>query len=202
MGFGFLFLGYLFMFSFPYKTLDVFPDLIGFVISFIGIFKLSKYGYSFDRVKKYLYILIPASLLELILQILGLTQNDVSLYTGIFNPVYSALILVYNILLLISIRNIALGTDMLSIGAKALRNIYIAIIYYGINIVLSFPIGYIQELKLALESRYFAVTMLVFGYIWLILNIALIFNCYMYICDENDVEMLTKKEKKEKEGDK
>ena len=100
MGFGLLFIGYMFMFSFPYKGLDVLPDIIGFIISYIGIRSLSEYGCGFDDLKKYYSVLLPASFLTFVLQLLQVFGVGIGILE-VWNYIYTAFIMLFNILLLI-----------------------------------------------------------------------------------------------------
>ena len=204
MGFGLLFIGYLFLFSFPYKSFDIAPDLIGFIISYLGIRKLSEYGCGFDNLKKYFYILLPAGFLTLVLQLLSLFGIDVTIL-NLWSYVYIALLFVYNILLLTSIYKIAKDTDLRSIMAKSKRNLYIGVIYYALMLFFEFPVKFVRNIKDFLVADYsLGFILFVMGYLWLILNLIIIYNCYMWICEPGDEDMqienkksfkLTKKEK-------
>jgi len=203
MGFGLLFLGYLFMYSFPYMGFDVVPDVLGFVISFFGIRTLSEYGCGWDTLKRYYSLLLPASLITFVLQFLGLFGLNSAFYELWFYA-YSALLLVYNVLLLMAIYKIAVDTDSHSIKAKAKRNLYLGIVYYAFMLFLNFPLPFIEKLNSYLSAK-FAVgfILFIFGYIWQFLNLALIFSCYMWICTEEDKDMPNKNKKlfKKKEED-
>ena len=201
MGFGLLFIGYLFMYSFPYLGFDVVPDIIGFVISYIGIKSLSEYGCGWDTLKKYFSILLPSGLLTLIFQAIGLFGVK-HFVVDLWFYIYSALLLIYNVLLLMAIYKIAVDTDSHSIKAKAQRNLFLGIVYYIIMLFLNCPIPVIQKLNVYLSTHYTAGFILyIFGYIWQFLNLALIFSCYMWICTEEDKEMPIKNKKLFKKKD-
>ncbi len=202
MGFGPLFLGYLFIFSFSYRGFDILPDAIGFLIIYFGLRKLSEYGYGFNNLKKYMYFLFPASLITFVLQILSLTGYQNDLLTEIWNCVYIPLMLVFNLMLLVSIKNIATDLDLKVIRVRALRNLVITVIYYGLTLFFSIPTSFISSLANTLIEKYaMGLVMYILGYVWLFLNTILIFSCYMYICKEGDEEMPVpeKKTKKAKE---
>ena len=190
MGFGLLFIGYLFFFSFPYKqTLNLPPDLLGFIISYIGIRTLAEYGCGWENLKKYFSVIFPASILNLILQIVNLSGNLLGI-REIWLYAYEALIIVYNILLLVSVHNIAKDTEVKSIQAKAKRNIILMLVYYIIMLVFSLPISYVQEIYKHLAVNYsFTLVLFLYNYLWRFLNLVLIFSCYMWICKEGDQDM-------------
>ncbi len=190
MGFGLLFIGYLFFFCFPYKgTLDLPPDLLGFVIAYIGIRNLADYGCGWENLKKYFIVIFPASILNLILQILNLFGilreiREIWFYS------YEALIIVFNVLLLVAIYNIAKDTEVKSIQAKAKRNIILILAYYAIMFVVSLPLPIVQEIYKHLEKNYsFTLVLFLYNYLWRFMNLTLIFSCYMWICQDGDQDM-------------
>lgn len=196
MGFGLIFIGYLFMFSFPYHGFDILPDIIGFIISYFGLKTLSEYGCGFDNLKRYFNILLPASAVTALLQLICLFVNKHSIVT-VWEYIYTAFILLYNVLLLIAIYKIADDTDLKTIKAKAKRNLFLGIVYYILIFFLNFPIDYIQKLNLYLtEKLSIGLVLFLFGYVWMFLNLSLIFNCYMWICKPGDEDMPVKERKK------
>ena len=205
MGFGLLFIGYLFMYSFPYNGFDVLPDLIGFIIAFFGVRTLADYGCGWDVLKRYFTIILPSSAVTLLFQVLGLLGVDIG-FTVIWDYIYTAFLLVYNILLLVAIYKIADDTDVKSIKAKAQRNLILGIGYYALMLFFNFPISFVQKLREYLSANYsLGLILFIFGYLWLFFNISVIFSCYMWICKEGDEDMpererkFLKKQEKEEE---
>ncbi len=205
MGFGLLFIGYLFFFSFPYKeTLNIPPDLLGFIISYMGIRTLAEYGCGWENLKRYFSVIFPASVFNLILQILNLSGILLDM-REFWAYVYEALMIVYNLLLLVAIHNIAKDTEVKSIQAKAKRNTVLMLIYYTVMLIVSLPVPQIKNIYGHLEVNYsFTLVLFIFNYLWHFLNLALVFSCYMWICKEGDEEMpekehilFTKKHKEE-----
>lgn len=190
MGFGLLFIGYMFFFSFPYKgTLDIPPDLLGFVIAFIGIRTLAEYGCGWENVKRYFSVIFPASILNFTLQVLNL-YGICSGIREIWSYAYEGLLIVFNILLLISIHNIAKDTEVKSIQAKAKRNLVLMLMYYAVMLIISIPLPYLQNIYRHLEANYsFTLVLFLYNYIWRFMNLALIFSCYMWICQDGDQDM-------------
>ncbi len=195
MGFGLVFIGYLFMYSFPYKGFDITVDLLGFLIAYFGIRKLAEYGCGFDTLKKYFYVLFPASSITLIFQLCSLFGVKIP-FASLYDSAYIALVFVYNILLFVAIYKIADDTEIFSIKAKAKRNLTIGVIYYLLVFFFNLPIEYIQQLKVFLTSKFsLGLILFIVGYVWLFLNLVTIFNCYMWICEQGDEEMPIKERK-------
>jgi hypothetical protein len=79
------------------------------------------------------------------------------------------------------------------------------LIYYAVMIIISLPFPFIQDVYKYLEVNLsFTLVLFIFNYLWRFLNLALIFSCYMWICQEGDEDMpekehtiLTKKHKEE-----
>lgn len=76
MGFGALFLGIMFLYDFQvglrlsgeetaYAMLDLFPDVIGWILIFVGLSRLVKHVESLAPLKKFSMLFIPLSLLTL-----------------------------------------------------------------------------------------------------------------------------------------
>ena len=204
MGFGLLFLGYLFMYSFPYKGFDMTPDIIGFVISYFGVRKLAEYGCGWDILKRYMALMLPAGAVTTVLQVLLLLGIDLHVY-DYWAYGYTALLMVYNILLLLAVYKIADDTEVRSIKAKAKRNMILGIAYYCVMLIIDVPISAVQNVKNHLSSLMpLGFIIFVFGYLWLFLNLSAIFSCYMWICAPGDEDMPVKesrfsKKKKEEE---
>ena len=206
MGFGLLFVGYMFFFSYPYMEgmLDIPPELLGLVVSWFGVKTLSEYECGWDVLKRYYLILLPSAAIKLglqILSLLGILESASALWAYVFE----AMMIVFNLLLLVAIYKIAEETEVMSIKAKAKRNIIIMMFYYALTIVFSLPFDFIKNTFTYLSvNYYFNLVLFLISYLWRFLNLALIFSCYMWICKEGDEAMpapenkiFPKKEKEE-----
>ena len=75
MGFGFLFIGFMLLYDYEivlaadgvgYLALDIFPDVLGFLLLFLGLRKLCRKGEDFAFLKKASLFLLPLSVLMLV----------------------------------------------------------------------------------------------------------------------------------------
>lgn len=75
MGFGALFLGIMFLYDFPitlgkegaaYMTLDIFPDLAGWILLFFGVRSLAKHAKGVDRLRFVPVLMMGFALLSLL----------------------------------------------------------------------------------------------------------------------------------------
>jgi hypothetical protein len=112
------------------------------------------------------------------IQLFTFVESDILKYSE------SGLVLVYHILLLISIRNIAKETDIEKIQINALRNIFFISVYYLLYVISFLPTPF----KAAFEKN-MALPLLLLNLAWILLNLLLIFSCYSQICDEGDIGM-------------
>ncbi len=195
MGFGFLFLGNFFFADFYYKDFDILPDFVGLILVFIGLLTLSTYGCGFDNLKRYMYLMFPLSLFHSVLQILLINSIDLGIYE-IWSYVYTAIRLVYTLMLLVAIYRIANDTEVHSIAAKAQRNMVLFVIYNAIVLFLDFPAESIRKIEEFLIQKFaFGLFMFIVKDILFILNLVLIYSCYMWICKEGDEDMPEKERK-------
>ena len=195
MGFGLVFIGYLFMFSFTPYGFDILPDIVGFGIAFLGVKGLADYGCGWDILKKYFLVLFPASFITFVIQVLGVIKPD-TFQIPFWSFIYEAVIFFYNILLFVAIYKIAEDVEMRSIKIKAQRNMIMGVIYFVIGILLKLPVPAVQKVVNLLKTRYAAGALFyLYGYVWLFLNLAVIFSCYMWICAQGDEDMPMKERK-------
>ena len=91
---------------------------------------------------------------------------------------------IFNFSLLYAIRRIAISTESEKISASAVRNFIFMCIYYLMYLVAVLPFDFKDE-----YLKYCGAFVLLLNFVWIILNLVLIYSCYARICDENDVEM-------------
>lgn len=203
MGFGLLFLGYLFMVDFPYKGLDIFPDAAGFALMLIGLQVLREYEAKFKHAQKPAYILLFLTFIELVKQLLGffeLWQNDI--FSIILTYAIQAAMLVYYYLLIKAISAIAVRTGLPKIKVRARRNLILTYIIYAVKFIFSIDIPYIKELAAKLnEIMYLTGFVFMLDALLLLLNAVLILSCYMRICRKGDEDMPVKEKKKRRKDD-
>ena len=85
-----------------------------------------------------------------------------------------------NIVMLWSIRSIAIDTEEKKISFGAVRNSVFVMIYAVAYLVSLLPFEFMKYLSLPL---------IIVQLVWIIFNLVLIFSCYAKICDESDVNM-------------
>ena len=189
MGFGLLFLGYIIaaMFS-MLGTYSFIGMLIGYVMMFWGLSELRKYCPTFLYAIIACVLMIFCSFFESFAGIdtllgLGMLTNTVWL-TKAFEIVEFAIELIFNIMMLYGIADLARRVDFPDIRVKAFRNMIFVGIYNLFHLFLFLPFDFIQN-DLSFLYSLLVILMLVYT----VLNLALIFKCYAFICPQGDEEM-------------
>ncbi|MBR5452851.1 MAG: hypothetical protein IKV54_02110 [Clostridia bacterium] len=189
MGFGLLAIGYMFMLDFggPNAAFDYLPDIIGFLLMFAGVSKLSVYNRGFRYAKILLIPLIAMGGVTLvfdIVSILGFSLNTVAQTASDMNDSLSVFFkFAYHVALMLGIRDIGRETELPRISFRAIRNMSVTVFYYLLYLVCDF-------LPVAEEQRQiFALIIQLFGIFVVLLNLVLLLSCYMRICLEGDEDM-------------
>jgi hypothetical protein len=183
MGFGLLFIGYLLAFAFSVANVYMFFDVVGSLIMAYALMKLSPHAKFFKAAAA---LAAGLAALGVALFIIGLAAPDAEALLDVMSYVKAAAVLAFHVLLMLGIKDIAGYTELPAIGRKALRNLIIGCIYIALSVVIPFTGD---------GAQYFYLPVLLYGYVWIIMNAALIYSCYMRICLEGDEDMEPKPSK-------
>ncbi len=185
MGFGLLFLGYFFMFNFPYRGFDIFPDFLGFVINVFAFRRLAEYKMGFEVLKKYNWLMLFSSVVLAALQLTGLVSEPLPV-TGYYELVYLGLTFFYHFYLLASIYRLATDAGSLTVAAQAKRNLTLSFIYVFFALFNALPFGFVTELIERLNKYGYGIGIYILRCIWLLFNLTLIYSAYMRIAPEGE----------------
>ena len=184
MGFGTLFVGWLTLFYF--RSVDIFPDIIAYIVMLVGMKKISSHSEYFRTAMYTVYALIAVGLVGDIMQItaavtdisFGMAQSIVSIVSGV-------VLLAFTYLLCRAIMMLAGELELTKLVSKARLNIVLAVIYCVLTAVsLCMPAG-------AKFTAYIAMSGIILGIVWMLHGAVMIYGCYRYICLEGDEEMET-----------
>lgn len=193
MGFGILFIGYLLTFFLSLVPVFGFVvRLAGCALMAIALLRLREYGreFRYPLWASYLlmvyciYSFVSNGLDELAIEkpaffdILAKAEPWVSLFTAT----------VLNAALLYAVYVIASRLELPKIRNAAIRNAIIVTIYFIIGVLYVSPLSKNENFV-----KYIGLPMILLQIIWIILDLAVIFSCYMYICPVGDEEMPRKK---------
>ena len=195
MGFGFLFYGFLMMIELGIATsaeyslsIDVFPDLAGYLFMLTAAYRLELYAKGFARFKKALLPLVAVGFLIYGVSILSLFDLNPALLEGALHILQYATIILQPIAFFclfggIMVLASEVGLPAIASRAKLLAGIGTA--YYAAQLL--FMVA--EELTLPLFGSYVGFLRYGLMIVWLIFIIMtewMIFQCYMYICYEGE----------------
>jgi len=191
MGFGLLFIGYFVATLMTINKFGAYIRVIGYAIVAFSASKLNKYNRTFTYLSFSAILMIAVSLLLALSDIMTLFSIN-SVFVGnsfisIMGYVEMFFSLIFNAVMLYCIRSIAIETDVSKIAVGAIRNLIFICIYYVLTLIGMLPFDFAKE-----YSVYFSAPVLILYFVWIILNLVLIFSCYSRICDENDIDMVRK----------
>ena len=192
MGFGLLFIGYLFTLDYSLQrvTFDLLPDVIGYLIMFSAMCKLAPYNKGFGYAKLLLLPLVALGGVTAAFEVAGVVGYTPGSIIVDVVKTCSALskffMFAYTVALTIGIRDIARETDLPNVVFRAIRNMAMSSLYYVAYIATDFmPID-------GAKAQMVNMVVYTFGVLIIFINLILIFSCYMRICLEGDEDMPVK----------
>jgi len=191
VGFGLLFLGYFFLFDFPYKGLDIFPDAAGFGLMLLGLLSLVEYERAFRRPLYAGFGLLLLNVIDLAFQLSAFFGKALpSAVTDVFTYLLLFALLLYQCLLLDGIAAIAKQTDLPALRFRAIRNKIFTVAMAVIKLFFSLDFAFIRDMSIRLNTALpFSSILFLLDWLVLLLNALLLFSCYMRICKEGDEDM-------------
>ena len=193
MGFGILLLGYPLILSVTLHSMGVCFELLGYLIMYRALTLLCEYGKYFRYAKYAVTGLMPLGVFSLARQCLSWFGAD-ALYETVYSVTalpYTVLLaiglLVFHMLLLIAVKEIAQEVDLPKLVTEARRNMIVTWLYFAAAIASSFM--NVPAVTDVLPYYKLLGYVSLFGVIWMLLNLKMIFVCYMRICLPGDEDM-------------
>ena len=182
MGFGILFLGYLITYIGSMTPVYAFTQLFGVLVMLYALSKLARHNKFFASTLGVAGLYFAQSVYTLVGYFSAWEQGS-TLYQ--IEKYSSAIVVfVFHLCLLLAIREIAIFTSLPKLQSRAIRNMIATAIYCILTVLLH--LGVFPE---GPTLQYASLASLLLGFLWLILNAALIFSCYMWICLEGEENM-------------
>ena len=182
MGFGILFLGYLITFIGAMTPVYAFTQIFGVLIMLYALSKLARHNTNFTITFWIAIGYLAASVYSMVGYFMQWKETDllwqIDRYLGM------AIVFLLHLFLLLAIRDISVSTGLPKLKARAMTNAITTAVYVLITVLPYF--GLITDPTVV---QYLRLASLLLGVLWLILNAALIFSCYMWICLEGDENM-------------
>ena len=201
MGFAWMFLGYILLLGTNFEilgvTLDITPDVVGFLLLSHGFSVASQYCDCFKVSKIMGAVGVPLSLLYLTAELsysLDIIQFSDGWLTAI-NYGYAIFKLAFSLCLLYSLYLISAQTGVEKLRKKSIRlAIYTAFFFFAEHFLPSF----LPRLGIVLDASKTAGLQMLLNICCILINATLIFGCYMWICLEGDEEMPDNRKRKYK----
>jgi len=192
MGFAWMFLGYVMLLGTNFDimgiTLDITPDVVGFLLLSHGFAVASRYCDCFKVSKALGNAGIPLSLIYLIAEI-STSLEIVSLSAGVLMAVqygYAVFKLIFSLCLLYSLYLISAQTGVEKLRKKSIRlAIYTAFFFFAEH----FLPNLLAIANISLDASKIAGIQMLLNILCILINATLIFGCYMWICLEGDEDM-------------
>lgn len=194
MGFGLLLIGYIMtMLNVPMLgTLGSVIRIGGCAVMICGALKLRRYCKAFEL------SLVGAILMTVMSSILLFINIDGFLYDNLLTNsklisdfgktvvgyIEQGITFIFNSFILWGIFKIAKETEVKKIVVGAVRNYIFVCAYHVVYLTSFLPFSGIQA-----SRSEFALFAWILYFVWIGLNVWLLFSCYIQICDEDDVDM-------------
>lgn len=196
MGFGLLFIGYFVASLMSVNSYGYLFRLVGFAIILVALRRLQKYNAAFRFPIAAGALMAVCSLLLSISGITSLLYDEMLINTAflagdtvknVLGGIDMALEFLFHGALAYAIKDIARDTGEEKLVFAAVRNFVFLCFYYVLYGIALLPFAFVDD-----YVRYFSLPVILLYFACIILNLILIFRCYMKICDEADVDMVRK----------
>lgn len=188
MGFGILFVGYLFSFFVSLVNYGYIIRLAGYALMAIALIKIREYGREFTYPLVGSLVLTLYGVYDVIYQGAGLLSiklpEAMQNAAGAVSVLNIVLMVVFNLLLLWAIYSISNRLELFKQRNAAVRNALFISVYFVLNMLGMGPLKSNEW-----YAKYFGLPTLLLQLAWIVLVSILIFSCYMYICPEGDEDM-------------
>lgn len=192
MGFAWMFLGYILLIGTNFEiagvTLDVTPDVIGFLLLSHGFSVASRYCDCFKISKVLGMAGVPLSFVYLTAELSSSFEifEFSETWLSVINYGYAIFKLIFSLCLLYSLYLITAQTGVEKLRKKSVRlALYTAIFFFAEHFLPSF----LPRFGMVLDSSKISGLQMLMNICCIVINATLIFGCYMWICLEGDEEM-------------
>ncbi len=177
MGFGTLFLGYFLLLDLPYYS---FTDIIAASVMLLGLYKLSAVNRNFkiSALACAVFLLFSAAEFGIRGYELLFTQLLTPLAISIITIVRTIIVCTLTVTMLLGIRDISKEVELDDIPKKSKRLAVSAVIVYSMWIISELPLTFINDYIWAIIAFITVMSTLAI----IILNLTLVYTCYMKIC--------------------
>ena len=182
MGFGILFLGYLITYVGSMTPVYAFTQIFGVLVMLYALSKLARHNTNFTVT----FGITLAYLVQSVYTVVGyfMAWEDAGVLRAIEQYTGIAIVFLFHVGLMLAIRDIAVFTSLPKLKTRAIRNIITTVAYCLLTVL-----PHLGLITNATVAQYVTIASYLLGIIWLVLNAALIFSCYLWICLEGEENM-------------
>lgn len=196
MGFGWLLVGYFFANVIPHPSLSI-AMLAGYPLMIFGLWRLSPY---YTRFYRCFFVSLLSLPFAVYFSLYGLSEFGLFTLAFLGGTVYVVVEWLYftfslwlHAMLLLAVSGLAVELRLYRHQSAALRNL-VFMALYGVL----YPISKLPFLKD--YGAYFALPLLLLRFLYVFLNVWLLFHCHRFICPEGDEWMPETTEKRSRSG--
>ena len=188
MGFGTLFIGYFLLLNLTYYG---FTDIIAAAVMLLGLYKLSRVNRYFKLSAIASTVFLTFSLGELGIAAYEMFARNIDSHVlvSVMSIVRCLIIGALTVLMLLGIEAVAREVEIDSLPNKARRMAIVSGIVYAAWVILEAPLSFVNDYVLAVLSLITIIATLAL----LVINLTLIYTCYMKICMPGDEDITREK---------
>ncbi len=188
MGFGILLMGYFAVHLMSMHAFGSFVELLGYAIMLVAVIKLNRYNGSFKWSALACAVMLAVSSLIAAVDVSQLLYEQLIISSQPFGEMYIIVlhyielagVFLLHTAMLAAIRAIAIETGVFKNAIVAVRNLIFVFLYMVL---------YLLATTVEAISTYCLIAAVFVYFLFVILNLVLIYSCYARICDECDVDM-------------
>lgn len=197
MRFRWFFLGYLLMFPLPIGRITLLPAL-GYALMLYAMLRLSRYEAAFEKAKKMLYVALSIGIVRLGIEVYltAVGENTPAIMETFHTCISMADELIEAAVMFfvyIGVRRMGDQTDIKALVKHSSRNMAVMVVYLPTEIIIALLSAFVPQV-----FENFAVIKLypfIIGFIWRVMNLWMIFTCFLGIADTAEEKAREKAEK-------
>ena len=193
MGFGWMFLGQVFMFSARQivDNIDVLPDIVGYILMIRGLTFASLHCPRFATVKKTAYVCAAVSAVLAVLQVIGLFTGEVPYLCQPIGAVNYAAKVMLEVLLMLTIFHLSAEVGAAKSKKRSLSCLIVFTLMSSVQVIF-YLAGNFAGYESDFAGKVYSVS-LIAEVIAIACAAVATFSAYMWICLEGDEDMTAKK---------
>lgn len=163
--------------------IDIFPDILGYILMFLALKKLSPYSVGFKNAKYMSIFMMFLGGVTFALPLAALFGKGLGIISSAISYcmfIRDMAVFVFNIFVFVGIRELAKDVELPKTARYATAAMVLSALYFVPRV--SIFIVSFTEAQMGFVALFYSI----FWYISLLFNLFLSFNCYVHICYEGE----------------